>query len=168
MAISVVVASSRQNGHTVALVNSLVTFEPATVIDLSEKQLSYFDYEHGNKQDDFLPIISDLIGSEVIVFATPVYWYSMSAQLKVFIDRLTDLLTIEKEMGRALRGKRFAVIATGTDSELPACFTEQFQRIGDYLGMQMLPPLYCQCPDGFNESQHKVAISNFAELIKGY
>ncbi|WP_370166148.1 hypothetical protein [Marisediminitalea sp.] len=43
MAISVVVASSRQNGHTVALVNSLVTFEPATVTNLSEKQLSYFD-----------------------------------------------------------------------------------------------------------------------------
>ncbi len=165
MAVSVVVAASRQNGHTVALVNSLVTSLPATVINLSEKQLSYFDYEHGNKQDDFLPMISELLGSDVIVFATPVYWYAMSAQLKVFIDRLTDLLTIEKEMGRALRGKRFAVVATGSDSELPACFTEQFQRIGDYLGMQMLPPLYCQCQDRFDESEHRDTISSYADLI---
>lgn len=168
MAVSVLVAASRQNGNTVALVSSLVTSLPATVINLSEKQLSYFDYEHGNKQDDFLPMISELLGSDVIVFATPVYWYSMSAQLKVFIDRLTDLLTIEKEMGRALRGKRFTVIATGTDSELPACFTEQFQRIGDYLGMQMLPPLYCRCQNGFDESEHIEAVTSYADLISQY
>ena len=48
---------------------------------------------------------------DTIIFATPVYWYSMSGILKVFIDRITDLLTIEKELGRKLRGKKMAVVS---------------------------------------------------------
>lgn len=40
-------------------------------------------------QDDGMNEIADkLTATDVIVFATPVYFYSMSGQLKVFIDRL--------------------------------------------------------------------------------
>ncbi len=38
--------------------------------------------------DDMNEIIPDLIDADVIVFASPVYFYNMSGQLKVFIDRL--------------------------------------------------------------------------------
>lgn len=34
-----------------------------------------------------------LLSADVIVFATPVYFYSMSGQLKVFIDRLVPVYT---------------------------------------------------------------------------
>ena len=34
-----------------------------------------------------------LVAADVIVFATPVYFYSMSGQLKVFIDRLVPVYT---------------------------------------------------------------------------
>ncbi|MCP4458779.1 MAG: NAD(P)H-dependent oxidoreductase [Cytophagales bacterium] len=39
--------------------------------------------------------------------ATPVYWYSMSGIMKVFLDRIYDVLTIEKELGRKLHGKKW-------------------------------------------------------------
>lgn len=40
-------------------------------------------------QEDGMNEISEkLVAADVIVFATPVYFYSMSGQLKVFIDRL--------------------------------------------------------------------------------
>ena len=39
--------------------------------------------------DDFLSIINQLIKFDHIVFDSAVYWYSMSAQLKVFFDKLS-------------------------------------------------------------------------------
>ncbi len=40
------------------------------------------------QKDGMNEIAEKLIAADVIVFATPVYFYSMSGQLKVFIDRL--------------------------------------------------------------------------------
>ena len=53
-----------------------------------------------------------MVQYEQIIFATPIYWYAMSAQLKTFFDRMTDLLTIHKPLGRQLRkGKKMFLIA---------------------------------------------------------
>lgn len=42
------------------------------------------------QKDDFNEIAKKIENADVIVFATPVYFYSMSGQLKVFIDRLVS------------------------------------------------------------------------------
>ena len=39
------------------------------------------------KEDDMHNILQKLIGADVIVLATPVYFYSMDAQMKTMIDR---------------------------------------------------------------------------------
>lgn len=39
-------------------------------------------------KDDMADIIKEIFASDVIVFASPVYFYSLSGQLKTFIDRL--------------------------------------------------------------------------------
>ena len=41
-----------------------------------------------------------MIGAFTIIFVTPVYWYAMSGRMKVFFDRWTDLLKIDKDTGR--------------------------------------------------------------------
>ena len=43
------------------------------------------------QNDDMTNLIEKVLSSDVIVFATPVYFYTMSAQMKVFIDRLTPI-----------------------------------------------------------------------------
>ena len=43
--------------------------------------------------DGMNEIAEKLVNADVIVFATPVYFYSMSGQLKVFIDRLVPVYT---------------------------------------------------------------------------
>lgn len=43
--------------------------------------------------DGMNDIAKKLLNADVIVFATPVYFYSMSGQLKVFIDRLVPIYT---------------------------------------------------------------------------
>ncbi|HGS4449180.1 TPA: flavodoxin family protein, partial [Vibrio cholerae] len=94
-----------------------------------------YDYEHMNRNDDFIHLINKLVEFDHLVFASPVYWYSMSAQLKVFFDRLSDLLTLEKELGRCLKGKSVSVISTGFNKACPSCFSEPFQLTADYLGL---------------------------------
>ena len=39
-------------------------------------------------KDDMVDIIKEIFASDVIVFASPVYFYSLSGQMKTFIDRL--------------------------------------------------------------------------------
>ena len=48
------------------------------------------------KEDGMNELAKKLVESDVILFATPVYFYSMSGQLKVFIDRLVPYYTSVK------------------------------------------------------------------------
>ena len=62
--------------------------------------------------------------------------------MKVFFDRITDLLTIEKNLGRQLRGKRMAVISTSNGSHLGDQFWLPFSASAQYLGMEFLGGLH--------------------------
>ncbi|MFD2591349.1 flavodoxin family protein [Aquimarina hainanensis] len=108
-------------------------------IDLKCKDIAPFDYEFKNKYDDFLPLIKDIAQQyEVIVFATPVYWYSMSGILKNFFDRISDCLMIEKETGRQFRGKKIGVISSSSDGQPIEGFEMPFRESANYLGMEYL------------------------------
>ncbi|AUS04013.1 hypothetical protein C1A40_00280 [Tamlana carrageenivorans] len=101
--------------------------------------MGYFDYTHTNQSDDYLYLIRDLLEKyDTLVFATPVYWYAMSGIMKVFFDRLTDLLTIEKELGKKLRGKNMAIISSSYGENLGEHFWLPFQSTATYLGMNYL------------------------------
>ena len=123
--------------------------------------ISPFDYEHKNKDDDFLALAKQLLNYEHLIFATPMYWYSMSGQMKVFFDRLSDLMTIEKNLGRQLRGKTCSVLATGSDKEPPACFEQPFVLSADYLGMTYQKMFYCWCEEGFIDQEHSAKLLNY-------
>ncbi|USC68966.1 flavodoxin family protein, partial [Staphylococcus aureus] len=40
--------------------------------------------------DDYEQLLIKVLESDIIIFSTPLYWYSMSASLKLFIDRWTE------------------------------------------------------------------------------
>lgn len=61
-------------------------------------------------KDDMEKVFEKLLKADVIVFSTPVYFYTMSAQLKVFIDRLVPVYT-------QLTGKEVYIFVTAWDSE---------------------------------------------------
>lgn len=161
----IVVASSRSDGNTAKLSHVIADSLQAEIIDLQNLSISYFDYQNRNKSDSFIPLIERIVSSDFVVFATPVYWYSMSAQMKTLFDRFTDLLTINKKLGRRLRGLPISVIATGTDEELPSSFKTQFELISDYLGLVYHEPLYCSCQGEFNFQQHQKAIQGYLSRI---
>ncbi|GGF57021.1 flavodoxin family protein [Alteromonas lipolytica] len=165
MSIIIVLASSRRNGNTAKLAEVVAAPLNATIMDLNDFNISCFDYAHDNREDDFIGVIEKLVQARRVIFATPVYWYAMSAQLKIFFDRFTDLLTINKSLGRKLRGLNIAVMATGTDTELPASFSLQFELIARYLGLELQQQLYCCCPAEFVLHEHKTSIDDFIRTI---
>jgi multimeric flavodoxin WrbA len=104
----IIVGSSRSNGNTIKIVDKIAMRFNIDVVDLNNYTFTYYDYENKNKEDDFLPLIKSILEKyDTLIFATPVYWYSMSGIMKVFFDRFSDLLRIEKEIGRKFRGKHF-------------------------------------------------------------
>ena len=62
--------------------------------------------------DDMQKLYPQLLASEAIVLASPVYWFSISAQMKLFIDRWYAL---ESTKGNGLAGKKFGIVLTYGD-----------------------------------------------------
>ena len=133
----IIFGSSRNHGNTRKTVDTITDGLQIDLINLNDFSISPFDYEHRNADDDFIPLMEKIIGYDLLIIATPVYWYSMSTQHKIFFDRFSDLLKIRKDLGRKLRGKKLFVIAS-FQSSYPKGFEETFGQMCDYLGMQYL------------------------------
>jgi len=143
MKIVVIVGSSRKNGDTTEIVNHLIKESNWDIIDLNNYEIGYYDYEHLNRNDDYLSLMKRIIENyDTLIFATPVYWYSMSGIMKVFFDRITDLLEIEKDLGRKLRGKKMGVISCSTGNNLGDYFWLPFSETAKYLGMEYLGDIH--------------------------
>ncbi len=64
--------------------------------------------------DDMLLLYPKLQEADAIVIASPIYWFTMSAQTKIFIDRWYAL---DSEQGSALKGKQFGILLTYGDTD---------------------------------------------------
>ena len=139
----VILASARGESNTLKAIQKLCPVSDYELIDLRSKRIELYDYEHSNNAgDDFLGIVQKMAQSDVIVFATPVYWYSMSGLMKVFLDRFTELLSTHRLIGKALKGKAAYLISTGSDSELPPGFESPFKLTSDYFEMKYIGAFY--------------------------
>lgn len=135
----IIQGSSRSKGDTYAYIKELNPSNNATHLDLKNYNIGHFDYEAAYDGDDFLGLIEELITQhEVFIFATPVYWYSMSGIMKVFLDRFSDLLMINKPLGRQLRGKNLSVMSISNSDDVEASFYRPFELSAEYLGMTYL------------------------------
>jgi len=139
----VILGSSRKDGDTKKIVDQLIGFSKWDLIDLNDYNIGHYDYEHKNLDDDYLSLMQGIIRNyDVLIFATPVYWYSMSGIMKVFFDRITDLLDVEKDLGRKLRGKSMAALSCSVGDNLGESFWLPFKETAKYLGMDYLGSLH--------------------------
>jgi multimeric flavodoxin WrbA len=65
-------------------------------------------------KDDMQTLYPKLEAAQAIVIATPIYWFTVTAQTKLFIDRWYAL---ESKQGNALKGKQFGILLTYGDSD---------------------------------------------------
>ena len=85
------------------------------------------------QKDDSQLLMNEMRQAGYIVFATPVYWWGMTAQLKLAIDRLYADSSV-------LKGKPIGLIVTGADaldSPQYRLIREQFQCMADYVGFTL-------------------------------
>ena len=81
----IILGSSRNDGDAKNLASRLTEITSWDLIDLNDYSFSYFDYNHQNKDDDYLKLMTRIIENyDTMIFLTPVYWYSMSGIMKVF------------------------------------------------------------------------------------
>ncbi len=139
----IILGSARKESDTKKLVDTIFSKLDIQQIGLLDYKIETYNYEGKYSADDcFLQLFDTILNHHKIVFATPVYWYSMSGIMKNFFDRLTDITTIRKDIGREMKGKEVFLISVGTDNALPAGFETPFRLTSDYLGMNFISAYY--------------------------
>ena len=86
--------------------------------------------------DDTNEVIDAIVEADMIVFATPVYWWGVTAQLKLIIDKMYSKCDQLKECN-----KKIGIIAIGeAEQEDPQyeLIAKQFECICGYLGWEIV------------------------------
>ena len=82
-------------------------------------------------KDDFEAAREDIINADVVVFATPIYYFNMSAQIKTVIDRFYSIEDIMKPKKTVL-----LVTLADIDPKTPELAVLNYEAIIDVLGWQ--------------------------------
>jgi len=110
------------------------------------------------QKDDMAEVLEKMVMSDVIVMATPVYFYTMSAQMKTLIDRTCSRYTEinnkefyfivsaadsgEQEMERTLEGFRGFTYCLNGAKEKGIIYGTGAWKIGDIKGNKALNQAY--------------------------
>jgi len=124
------------------------------------------------QKDDAIDIMEQMISSEVVLFASPIYFWGFSAQLKALIDRGYSLVTNYHKPGHTslMEGKRLGLLVTGADpyeDNAEGMFTA-FDRIVDFLLARKSGKLYvgeCSVPSELSEAVKDKALELARSLV---
>lgn len=86
--------------------------------------------------DETNVLTEKIFRADVVILGSPVYWWGISGQAKILLDKIYCKST-EPKYKKA--GKRFGIIAVGADgieSEQYELISRQFKCITDYLGWE--------------------------------
>lgn len=170
MKIIIIEASPRQNGNSTTLAREVASgarrfgaeidivhlgemnIRPCTACDACQESLK----KNCIIDDDMTALYPRLRAADAIVYATPIYWFTVSGQIKLFMDRcyaLTYLGTVPGEDGKPvytvetdLGGKKFGVVLTYGDADpfvsgaVNAMRT--FQDMARYVGSEIVGFVY--------------------------
>jgi multimeric flavodoxin WrbA len=160
-------SSARRHGNTGQLMDRIASELGIDVVDLGSLRMSPYDYDHRNRDDDFEPLMRRVLAHDQIVFAAPIYWYSVPPAMKIFLDRISDFLDLPDLLpeGRRLRGKTGYVACTSVGDEPAAEFIGAFRATFGYLGMRDGGALHVNCSEGYVPALHDPMAVAFANRV---
>lgn len=147
--IALLISSHRRGGNAEVLAEEALKAlkYPAEVdrIWLFEHRIEPFaDWRHDDGpppviEDDYDEILDRVLAADVLLFAAPVYWYSMPGVLKDFLDRWSGSLRDPKRDFRARMEKKLVYLATmvsDEDRSVARPLIESLKLTARYLGMR--------------------------------
>ena len=166
--------SPRKKGNTVTLARALLEgLKAGGVKQVSEVFLDELEIHPCNNcdacrgkkgpfcvfDDGMSALYPKFIEADLVVLASPVYWWSINAQLKLFVDRLYGL-DFEGHPER-YKGKKLVLVFTHQE-EHPCSGAElarkMFEEIADYTEMSIAGDLrYCSDHGHVRENPEKLA-----------
>ena len=100
-------------------------------------------YEGCIIEDDMQSLYPKLTEADAIVIASPIYWFTISAQTKLCIDRWYAL---ESKAGSTLRGKQLGIVLVYGDTDLYSSgginAIHTFESLARYIGMEIAGMVY--------------------------
>ena len=125
--IVVITGSPRKNGNSSAMTDAFIQAAESrgyavTRFDTADKRLTgcracetcYSTGRACTFDDDFNTFAPAILKADAVVFAMPVYWYSIPAQIKAVIDKLYALVV----GGKDYAGKACALIACCEEADM--------------------------------------------------
>ena len=155
--IVIVMASPREKGNCAVLANAVAEGAEAVgarveaffLHGMEINPCDACDMCHGEPyngciiEDDMQLLYPRLLAADAIVIASPVYWFTMSAQAKLFLDRCYALVDAE---GHLLRGKKIGIVMTYGDTDPFSSGAvnafRTFQDAFDYVGSKIVGMVY--------------------------
>jgi multimeric flavodoxin WrbA len=177
----VILGSPRKNGNSSTLAAQIsrgaksagARVETLFLQDLkiSPCQACYTCQKHESKgcaiEDDMQRIYPKLIKADAWVIASPVYWFTMSAQTKIFMDRCYALPAYTKN---PFSGKRIAIAMSygGTDPFKSGCVNalRTFQDAYRYTRSKIVGMVYGSAMKAGEIANHKALMREAEELGK--
>ena len=147
MKVVVLNGSPHKKGNTAAAISELVAGareagNEVEVVDLAGKKVAgclgcKYCFTHDGvcvQKDDMADVLAALDAADAVIFASPIYWFDMTAQLKAAIDRM---------YARAVKGFHFhkagMLLVAGADGESDfAAAKAQFHAMCGYLKWEEL------------------------------
>ena len=124
------------------------------------------------QKDDAIDILETMISSDVVLFASPVYFWGFSSQIKALIDRGYSLVTNYHQPGHTslMEGKRIGLLVTGAGAyeENAEGMFVAFDRIIDFLLAAKSGELYvggCSTPSELPETVKDEAFGLARSLV---
>lgn len=127
MKITVITGSPRKNGNTMAMVEAfikaaeakgheVVRFD-AAMMQIGGCRACMTCFKTGKAcsfDDDFNLIAPHILDADAVVYAMPVYWYSIPAQIKGVIDRVFSMVV----GGKQVAGKKMGIISCCEENDV--------------------------------------------------
>ncbi len=179
--IVIIKGSPRENGNSAVLADQVEAGARAAGAQVESFYLHGMDIApcdacdacHGGAyggcivEDDMQEIYPALEEADALVIASPVYWFTVSAQTKLFMDRCYAMVDGE---GYKLRGKEIGIVMSFGDSDpFDSGAVNAFRTFQDayrYVGAEIVGYVYGHASDPGEIRENKALMTKAHELGK--